>query len=184
MTTSRVFCRFNKSSIYPDTPAFGMTEVPDGGLCLSSFLVINSKENPRSVLMGHLNSKAPWDHIGALDRKRVERHSKGWMLPSSHLILRESPQEAARRILREQLEIGSLELSEPKVFSDVYESEASKPNLHWDIGFIFKGELSQDEIPKPDAWTDLNFVDLTRTRKNEIARSHEDILRYAGHAMS
>src|SRR3989442_4075768 len=54
----------------------------------------------KRVLMGHMNPKAPWDHIGALDPSRVEAHSRGWMLPSSHLIFLESPDEAARRIAR------------------------------------------------------------------------------------
>jgi ADP-ribose pyrophosphatase YjhB (NUDIX family) len=197
MTTDRVFCRLNKSgSIYADTPAFGMTEIPEGGLCLSSFLVINSKENPKAVLMGHLNPKAPWDHIGALDQKRVERHSKKWMLPSSHLILRESPQEAARRILREQLEMDEddyqkllFDFSQPqRIFSDVYQSpNYSNPNLlHWDIGFIFKGEASPKDIlsNQKKAWTDLKFVELSKTRREEIARSHEDVLAYAGYTLA
>jgi ADP-ribose pyrophosphatase YjhB (NUDIX family) len=156
-----------------------MSEVPEGGLCLSAFLVITEKRQPRRVLMGHLNVKAPWDHIGALDQKRVERHSKGWMLPSSHLILHESPQDAAKRILKEQLEILDLELSEPKVFSDIYEP-GGRPIPHWDIGFIFMGQLAEIDLPKPNAWTELRFIDVTMTKKEEFARSHEDILTYAG----
>jgi hypothetical protein len=161
-----------------------MTEVPEGGLCLSAFLVLTAKENPKHVLMGHLNPKAPWDHIGALDQKRVERHSKGWMLPSSHLILRESPHEAGNRIVKEQLEIESLDLSpEPKVFSDVYATQWRPSVQHWDIGFIFGGELSRSEVPKSNAWTDLRFIDTSETRIDEIARSHEDVLAYAGYIL-
>ncbi len=101
------------------------------------------------------------------------------MLPSSHLILHESPQEAAKGILKEQLEIKKLELTGPQIFSDVYEPEG-RPIAHWDIGFIFMGQLAERNVPKPDAWTDLRFIDVTVTKKTEFARSHEDVLTFAG----
>jgi ADP-ribose pyrophosphatase YjhB (NUDIX family) len=124
--------------------------------------------------MGHLN------HIGALDASRVEVHSKGWMLPSSHLLVYESPQEAAKRIIREQLET-DLRVSGPDVVSETYTPKRF-PDLprHWDIEFIFKGKISQDRITKPFAWSELAFVNLDSTKKTDIARSHEDILEYAG----
>src|SRR5206468_4725043 len=67
-----------------------------------------------------------WDHIGALDPSRVEAHSHGWMLPSSHLIFRESPDDAARRIAREQLELPDLALTGPTVVSEVYTPKRSE----------------------------------------------------------
>ena len=51
---------------------------------------------------------------------------------------------------------------------------------HWDIEFIFKGQIDKDQIPKSKAWTRLAFVNLDFTNKAEIARSHEDILESAG----
>src|SRR6266508_3319837 len=98
MTTDRRFSRFSKS---PDTAAFSTTEIPEGGVCLSAFLIVAQAGQPSRILMGHMNPEAPWDHIGALDPKRVEVHSRGWMLPSSHLIFLESPEDAARRIARD-----------------------------------------------------------------------------------
>jgi ADP-ribose pyrophosphatase YjhB (NUDIX family) len=178
MVTDRKFTRLNRE---PETTAFSMPEVPEGGLCLSAFVVITDPQNPNSVLMGHLNPKAPWDHIGALDASRVKVHSKGWMLPSSHLMLHESPQEAAKRILKEQLGISALKLNGPQVVSEVYTPKRF-PNLpkHWDIEFIFTGKIRKDQVPKPVAWTTLAFVNLDQAKKSDIARSHEDILESAG----
>jgi hypothetical protein len=52
------------------------------------------------VLMGRVNPEYPaWEHIGALNKVRLERYSDKWMLPSSHLVLYESPRQAAERIL-------------------------------------------------------------------------------------
>jgi ADP-ribose pyrophosphatase YjhB (NUDIX family) len=178
MTTDRRFSRFSKS---PTTAAFSVTEIPDDGVCLSAFLIVTEAGDSRKVLVGHMNPKAPWDHIGALDPSRVEAHSHGWMLPSSHLIFRESPDDAARRIAREQLELPDLALSGPKVISEVYTPRRFPGTAdHWDLEFLFRGELAAERLPHPAAWTKLAFVDLRRTSKAEIARSHEDIMESAG----
>ena len=131
--------------------------------------------------MGRMNPRAPWDHIGALDPSRVEVHSRGWMLPSSHLIFQESPEDAARRIAREQLELSDLRFSEPKVVSEAYTPKRF-PNAptHWDIEFLFRTEMPAADLPKPAAWTQLAFLDLRRTAKAEVARSHEDVIESAG----
>ncbi len=178
MTTDRRFARFSKS---PDTAAFSITEIPAGAFCLSAFLVITETGDPRKVLMGRMNPRAPWDHIGALDPSRVEVHSRGWMLPSSHLIFQESPEDAARRIAREQLELSDLRFSEPKVVSEAYTPKRF-PNAptHWDIEFLFRTEMPAADLPKPAAWTQLAFLDLRRTAKAEVARSHEDVIESAG----
>src|SRR2546425_282333 len=178
MTTDRRFSRFSKS---PATAAFSVTEIPEEGVCLSAFLIVTEAHDPKRVLMGHMNPKAPWDHIGALDPSRVEAHSRGWMLPSSHLIFRESPDEAARRIAREQLELPDLALSGPNVVSEVYTPKRFPGTAHhWDIEFLFRGQLAATDAPHPSAWTELAFVDLRRTSKAEIARSHEDVIESAG----
>ena len=178
MTTDRRFARFSKS---PSTAAFSITEIPPEGVCLSAFLVVTKVRDPSIVLMGHMNPLAPWDHIGALDPSRIEAHSRGWMLPSSHLMFRESPQEAARRIAREQLERPDLGLSGPQVVSEVYTPKRFPGTAeHWDLEFLFRGTLSTEDMPHPAAWKELAFVDLRRTTKAEIARSHEDILESAG----
>ncbi len=177
MTTDRKFCRFYKPA---DTP-FGMPEVPPAGLCLSAFLVITERGHANRVLMGHLDPAAPWDHIGALDPSRTVVHSKGWMLPASHLIVKESPQAAARRVAREQLELPDLALGEPEVVSEVYAPRRfPEKGEHWDLEFLFRGELDPHAVPKAAAWTELRFVDLDTTPKNAVARTHEDILESAG----
>ena len=181
MTTDRRFCRFAPPS--PDSASsVYTTEIPEGGLCLSSFLVVT---DPRShVLMGHLNPAAPWDHIGALDPVRANAHSEGWMLPSSHLMLFESPAAAAQRILNEQLGM-KLPISGPIVVAEVG-TPRRFPGLskHWDFEFIFKGKSPGGGAPTHRAWTELRYVDLKRTPREDIARSHDEVLENAGFSFS
>ncbi len=178
MTTDRKFCRFNNQK---ETAAFSMTEIPVSGFCMSAFLVVTERDHANRVMMGKLNPDADWEHIGALDISRILLHSKGWMLPSSHLIYRESPQEAARRISSEQLEFHDLELLGPRVISYV-DKPKRYPQLddHWDLEFVFMGEIAADRVPTSPAWKEIRLVDLDHTSRTEMARSHEDILESLG----
>jgi ADP-ribose pyrophosphatase YjhB (NUDIX family) len=172
MATSRRFAHFKRDVVPPR-----MSEIPEGGFCISAFLIISKTKSPKQVLAGRINKKTPWDHIGALDPERVERHSKGWMLPSSALMLGESPKEAAERILKEQLSVDDQPLKGPLVFSEVY-----GPMRHWDLEFIFQGERS--DTPANEAWSELTFIDLSKTRREDIVRGHEDILARVGKRMA
>ena len=150
-------------------------------MCLSAFVLLTESGNKNAVLLGHLNTEADWDHIGGLDSERVSAHSKGWMIPSCHLLLKESPQGAARRIMDEQLGLRGIGLSDPIVVSEVYTPKRF-PDLpgHWDLEFIFKGELPRGGLPRSSAWRELAFVEAALTLKSEMARSHGDILESAG----
>ena len=178
LATTRKFCRFNKDSA---TALFSVTEIPASGFCLSAFVLLTGKGEPNHVLMGKLNPDADWENIGALDRSRVLVHSTGWMLPSSHLIFRESPREAANRIALEQLEMREVELRGPTVVSYVDKPRRfPEKGDHWDLEFVFNGEIPVDMVPNARAWTELKLVDLDRTSKADVARSHEDILESQG----
>jgi ADP-ribose pyrophosphatase YjhB (NUDIX family) len=168
MPTDRRFAAFSKNAIPPR-----MRRMPDGGMCISAFLIVSKHNDPDSILMGKINKDADWDHIGALDAKRVHRHSNGWMLPSSHLMLYETPEGAARRILREQLRVRDLKISGPLTFVDT-----SGTDNHWDLGFIYQGE--RDALPKSDAWRELRFVKTSELKRDDIVRSQVDVLAYAG----
>ena len=156
-------------------------EIPSGGFCLSSFLVIRQSGSPEKILMGRINSEVPWDHIGALDENRARIHSKRWMLPSCHLIYGESPADAAKRISREQIGM-EVKVGTPSVLSDYYFPKAAGEALHWDVCFVFESELSKEKLGNGhlDCWKELEFVETKSLKNDEIARSHGDILRFVG----
>ncbi len=178
MTTARRFCRFSESS---KTAAFSVTQIPKDAFCICAFVILRSREEPEAVLMGHMNPHAPWDHLGALDTDRIEAHRHGWMLPSSHLIYLESPDKAAQRIVREQIESDPVPLAGPTVMSEVYAPNRHPgAREHWDLGFLYQGSIPADPPPQASAWTDLSFVNTRTVRRPQIARAHEDVLRLVG----
>lgn len=169
MTTQRKFAGFSR-----EAPAFRSSEIPPGGFCLSSFVLL--EDGRGRVLMGKLNQAYDWDHIGALDDDRKQRHSGGWMLPSSHLMLGESPSDAASRILLEQLGLKDVNLERPEAYSESYTTGRSGNGEHWDLEFVFRGRY-EGGISHP-AWKELAFVDPNAPAE-QFARNHQDILRSA-----
>jgi len=169
MATERLFTRFTKTGAPPR-----ISEIPDGGFCISSFVILNRKGKPGEILLGKLDAaNAQWESIGALDKERAVTNSKGWMLPGCHLIYGESPQDAAGRILEEMLGMPDQKLQGPLVFSEAY-----GPKNHWDIEFIFTGE--RDVVRPNPAWRELTFVDVTKLQLSDFARNHQDVLAHIG----
>jgi len=164
----RLFTRFSRTSAPPR-----ISEVPEGGFCLSAFIILTRRGRPNEVLLGKLDPGTEWERIGGLNRERAKLNSQGWMLPACQLLYGESPQDAANRILEELLGLPDQRLEGPFVFSEVY-----GPKSHWDLEFIFTGESAE---AKPHAaWKELRFLDTTKLQRADFARSHEDILAHVG----
>lgn len=150
-------------------------------MCLSVFLVLERPGRDGAVLMGRIDPSAPWPEIGALDRKRAVAIAHQWMLPSCQLLLFESPSEAARRILKEQLGSEPLPLDGPFVFSDPSVRPADPGrDPHWDFHFVYRGRWSSSDAPRAPAWKHLEFVEVARIARAEIARAQGDVLELVG----
>ncbi|HUZ80136.1 MAG TPA: hypothetical protein VMV28_05925 [Thermoplasmata archaeon] len=178
MAPPRLFCRLRRE-VPPG--ARGVSVVPAEGMCLSAFLVLSPPGAPGTVLLGRIDPRANWEQLGALDTDRAASVQAGWMLPSSHLLLYESPHNAARRIASEQLARPGLRLGAPIVVSDASpRSDAAPGEMHWDLGFIFSGEWPRTSDAPPAPWSRLELVDLSGLRRSDIVRGQADILVYAG----
>ncbi|HKW04173.1 MAG TPA: NUDIX domain-containing protein [Nitrososphaerales archaeon] len=169
------------ADFYEGALPFQMSTVPGGGMCLSVFLILwrNTKNN---ILLGKVNKDYDWIRIGALDNEGAQRVGSRWMLPSSHLLIYESPDDGAKRVLSEQLGIEDtgIELNNPRVFSEVYDSPKFEIKNHWDVEFVFTGEMKENLPTKHEPWSVLEFVDLSSLKDSNFARNHQDILAEAG----
>ena len=163
------------ADFYEDALPFQMSSVPEGGMCLSVFLVI-WKEDIHHVLLGKVNKAYDWIKAGALSKESTTRITQRWMLPSSHLLLYESPKDASQRVLKEQLGLDAQELEGPFVFSEVYDAPKYEIKNHWDMEFVFTGKVQSGNDIRHPAWSELKFLDVRKIQDNEFARSHQDIL--------
>ncbi len=183
----RKFCRFNSG---PSTTVGEIVDdpvltkrIPEGGFCISAFVVLREHGKRNNILFGKVNTSADWVRLGALDKSRVELFRNGWMLPSSHLIVHESPAEAADRILTEQLGLGRLKLRGPIVVSETYKSalRSDGPD-HWDMHMIFTGTVPADRIRQNSAWQELKFINTASPAAHKVVRNHMDIVRFSSPA--
>ena len=160
----------------------GYYEVPNNGMCLSTFLVLERRGHPGEVLLGRLDPAAPWFELGSLEGPRLAAIGSRWMLPASQLLFFEDPAEAAHRVLREQLGSDLPSLPAPRIVSEAYARTEAAPGTdpHWDLQFIYRAEWPHADPPHARAWKELAFVPAASLRHAEIARAHGDILELAG----
>ncbi len=175
----RRFCRFSDGRPTSE----GFSRLPADGMCLSAFVLLSPRGRPDEVLVGRVDPAGAWERIGALDPARVRLWAQAgqWMLPSCHLLFFESPHDAARRIVREQLDLADVDVGEPQVYSEAY-APARQPaeHRHWDLDFLFRGELPGPEAPRHPAWRELRYVRPSEMSRRAFTRSHDDILELAG----
>lgn len=161
--------------------AEGYWPLPPDGLCLSSFLLLSRPKEPGSVLVGRIDPQGPWNEIGALDPHRVQLNADGWMLPSCHLLYFESPDDAARRILWEQLGLEGVSLQGPRIFSEKYRPRRHpQRGEHWDLQFLYTGVVPSSWVPAHPAWVELRFIEPAKVARAEFTRSHDEVLELAG----
>lgn len=173
----RRFTRLRRGPVAPDS---GAAEVPSDGMCLSVFLVLEHPARSGAVLLGKLNPAAPWWEIGAVDPKRFDRIADRWMLPSRQLMFFESPEETANQIFKEQLETDPIALTGPRVFSDPTYRQGPDADPHWDIHLVYRGTWATPTPPRAKAWTSLEFVDVAKLPRADIARGQGDVLELVG----
>jgi ADP-ribose pyrophosphatase YjhB (NUDIX family) len=151
--------------------------VPKGGTCLSSFLMMRAKGG---ILVGKMAKPEIWvEKFLVGESYAPEAVSSGkWVLPASHLKFGESPEDAATRIVTEQLQAKKTKLTLLQVQSHV--SDPSDPEAaHWDICFVhggtFKGSLKESEW-----FSELKFVNTRSLTSDDFARGHGDVLKKLG----
>ncbi len=155
--------------------------LPEGGICLSTFLVLQRADDPARVLLGKPDPRAPWERLATLEEAHLRSIADRWILPASHLLEFESPTEAAARIARQQLGSRTLPLRGPEVFTESYPSAIDpESGTHWDFHFVFRGGWPSDEVARPAAWRELALMDVRALSRADIARGHADILAFAG----
>ncbi|HKN06139.1 MAG TPA: NUDIX hydrolase [Thermoplasmata archaeon] len=170
------WARFGK----PDRAWF--SHVPVGGFCVSAFLIVRNRRG--DVLLGQPKEHHDWPEKGCLPIWRVRdvRKENGWILPASHFLMDEAPEDAATRIMRGW---AGISVGKPRLLG--VESEVMPTGAkigsgrtrrrvnHWALCFIY--ELKTNRLPRPPrAWAELKFVPVGELGTIHIGRSHGDLL--------
>jgi len=109
-----------------------------------------------------------------------------YVLPARHLHWYESPFEAARSILRDQVGLGvpgnkiSLADVQSYVSGDINDE---KEPPHWDICFVYQAHVSKNlaaKLRRPEWFSELGFKPLRGLKQDDFTRGHGDVLQTAG----
>jgi ADP-ribose pyrophosphatase YjhB (NUDIX family) len=159
---------------------FVQDNVPEGGTCLSAFLVV-SKGN--EILVGKMKNPQIWVNRFFVGEKfaSVYASSGKYILPASHLSWFESPQEAALRVASEQIEHSPPSKEDIRLL-DVLSFVSGDPNKsaeppHWDFCFVYEMKLQPgEEIKELDWFEDLKLIERGKLKVDDFTRGHGDIL--------
>jgi ADP-ribose pyrophosphatase YjhB (NUDIX family) len=152
--------------------------VPKGGTCLSSFLVLKRKDG---ILVGKMTKPDVWVERFFMGEKfaPIYASSNKWLIPASHLKYGEKPEDAATRILVEQVGLPKSKLSLLQIQSHLSQDPKDPDVAHWDVCFVYGGTLRK-EPQTPEWFSELKFVRARQLASEDFTRGHGDVLRELG----
>lgn len=161
-----------------DKAVFMEGHAPKGGTCLSSFLVLKGKQG---VLVGKMTKPEIWVErflMGEMFAPKYAASGK-WLLPASHLKYGEKPEDAAIRVLTEQVGSKKSKLKLLQVQSHLAQDPNDPEAAHWDICFVYGGTIT-GEIKTPEWFSELRFANPRGLKSDDFTRGHGDVLKELG----
>jgi ADP-ribose pyrophosphatase YjhB (NUDIX family) len=151
----------------------------DAGVCLSAFIIA---KRGSKILVGKVRGTKDWPETGGYPRQgAIELEREGaWLLPATHLMMEEHPDEAAKRITRRWTGLRGV----PKfvmVQSHTRPAGSGRKGAkhnHWDLCFVYELKVLSTPRSKP-WWSELRFVSPSELRKLKLGRGHLDVLKEA-----
>jgi ADP-ribose pyrophosphatase YjhB (NUDIX family) len=152
--------------------------VPKGGTCLSAFLVLKGKNG---ILAGKMTKPEVWVEKFFVGESFAPKYTSSakWTLPASYLKYGEKPEDAARRILTEQLGLSKVKLTLSEVQSHLSGDPNDSDAAHWDICFVYEGTV-KGKVSKPEWFSELDFLKPKTLSADDFTRGHGDILKELG----
>ena len=160
---------------YGPAPRYGM---PEAGFCASSFVLVR---NGRKILAGipseHRKWREQWQpNIRTYRPQDQEAEFRSWRLPAAFLFEGEHPDDAARRVMRDQLRLPPRKLDRPAIYTFYDRSSWYPGRRHYDLCFVYEvRNAAPREIP--DWWERLEFVGPAFLRKQELGSAMSDLVR-------
>ncbi len=138
-------------------------------MCISVFAVV---KRGAKVLAGVPKWSERWtsEWISSLlsysqeERREAERQTR---LPSTYIYEGENPDDALKRIMRDQLGVKTFSASAPRIFSYNSPSDWYPGSYHWDLAFAYKVGISQKPRKSPN-WKELEFLDRRELKKKDF----------------
>ncbi len=151
-------------------------DTPAGGFCISVFAVIR---RGNKVLLVKPTNRRKWltewsPNIRLMNQERLKKFTKSWLFPGGYVREGEAPEEALKRILKEQLGIKSFSAGPGKLYNFYDPSNIFPGNMHWDYCFVFKVKTNE-EIRKRPWFSSIEFVDPRDFGRDDFTSAQGDL---------
>jgi len=155
--------------------------VPKAGLCLSSFVVVRRGD---AVLLGRPKTDRAWPERGGfpLDRAKDLEADGSWLLPATHLLMEESPHDAAKRIARDWAGLRGTPrfVAVQSHLRPGRRWDSKHEGNHWDVCFVYELKVRRGPTPMP-WWSEMRFIPARTLPTMKVGRGHLDVLEEAGY---
>lgn len=158
----------------PNNPPW-FAHMPQAGVCISVFIIARRRG---SILLGRPRSNDAWPTKGGYPKSgalKLERDGS-WLLPATHFLVEDSPDEAAHRVTREWAGLKQ----NPRFVQTQSHLRPRKRGNHWDLCFIYEVSARNPPEPKP-WWSEMRFASPSEIRRMNLGRDHRDILEKGGY---
>ena len=159
---------------YGPAPRYGM---PDAGFCGSSFVLVRQGTK---VLAGIPRDQRKWrtqwqPNINAYTPAAQEAEFRSWRLPASFLLEGEHPADTARRVMRDQIQVGARKLGAPEVHSFYDPSSWYPGHRHYDLCFVYE---VRGAAPRsvPPWWQRLESGEPRFLRSQDLGSAMSDLV--------
>lgn len=160
---------------YGPAPRYGL---PEAGFCASSFVLVRrGTKILAGVPQDHRKWTSQWQpNIATYKPADQEAEFHSWRLPAAFLFEGEHPTDTARRVLRDQLGLGTRKLNSPSIYSFYDPSSWFPGHRHYDLCFVYE---VRGAAPRgvPPWWQRLEFVEPGFLRSQELGSAMSDLLR-------
>lgn len=152
--------------------------LPDAGFCASSFVIARQG---RKFLAGIPEEHPKWGEEWApnflvYSKTDLADEYRSWRLPASYLFEGEHPDDTARRVLRDQLQLGSRALHDPQVYAFHDPSSWFPGKKHYDLCFVYEVRGLSPKA-RPPWWKRLEFVDRKTLHTEELGSAMSDLMK-------
>ncbi|HEX9710505.1 MAG TPA: hypothetical protein VGB42_11155 [Candidatus Thermoplasmatota archaeon] len=137
-------------------------------VCLSTYIVSEAGDG---LLVGRRANDPRWEQLDHAHPVDPQVGTTLWVLPATHLLVGETPSQAAKRVAKDQLLAPWLQLEDGGTFAHLRPSVEGDP--HWELAFVFETELTVSKAPP---WfTELRGLQRRYLRYESFAAGHGDI---------
>jgi len=162
--------------VEPRFARFGRGSTPEGGFCVSVFLVC--RKGSKILLCKMTRPKDWYEEDGLPEDKAAEMIQSGkWVLPAAHLLYGEDPETAATRVMKTHLGVSRCRLRYRGLYSFTTSYETG--GVHWDLCIVYEA-IIQQKTKVAQWYSRVEYLDVGKLKPADLTRGHGDVLAAAG----